>query len=81
MWGVWGGGGGTVQGPVKEQQPDVMSHRGDSSPQTSPPPETKVTIVGKKKIYDTENLIGPFWYTRFGVPDPPPPPAQKTRCA
>ena len=34
-----------------------------------PPPQTKVTIVGKNEIYIRENLMGPFL-----VPDPPPPP-------
>ena len=49
----------TVQGPVKEQQPDGMSHGGDPFPKTPfPPPQTKVTIVGKNEIYNRVVLNG-----------------------
>ena len=64
----------TVQGPVKEQQPDGMSHRGDPSPKTpSPPPQTKVTIVGKNEIYNRENLVRPFLVHQVLGPKAPPP--------
>ena len=34
---------------------------GDPSPKTpSPPPQTKVTTVGKNEIYNRENLVRPF---------------------
>ena len=38
-----------------------------------PPPPTKVTIVGKKELYNRENLIGPFWVHELLGPRPPPP--------
>ena len=37
-------------------------------PLWTPPAQNKVTIIGKN-----ENLVGPFFYTDFWVPDPPPP--------
>ena len=49
----------TVQGPVKEQQPDGMSHPTPGPP----PPRTKVTITGKI-------LLDLFWQTNFWPPDP-----------
>ena len=40
----------------------------------TPPPQTKVTIVGKNDIYRWASLVGPFfWYTIFWVPDLLPP--------
>ena len=54
---------------------------GDPSPKTpSPPPQTKVTIVGKNEIYNRENLVRPFLVHQVLGPKPPPPlppPAQK----
>ena len=37
--------------------------------------QTEVTIVGKNEIYNTENLVGPFWVDNFfgSRPSPPPP--------
>ena len=46
----------TVQAPVKEQQPDGMSHGGYSPP---PPPQTKGTIVGSNEMYRWGRLMGP----------------------
>ena len=47
---------------------------GDPSPKTpSPPPQTKVTIVGKNEIYNRENPAGHIWYTKFWVQNPLPP--------
>ena len=46
----------------------------DPSPQTaSPPPQTKVTIVGKNEIYKRENLVGLFLVQKLLGPRPPPP--------
>ena len=39
----------------------------------APPPQTKVTIAGKNDICKREIWSGQFWYTKFWVPDPPPP--------
>ena len=39
-----------------------------------PPPQTKVTIVGKNEIYNWENLIGPFLVHKLLGPRPPPSP-------
>ena len=64
----------TVQGPVKKQQPDGMSHEGVLPPRTPPPPETKVSIVGKNEVYHWENLVGPFLLYNFLAPRTPPPP-------
>ena len=54
---------------------------GDPSPKTpSPPPQTKVTIVGKNEIYNRKNLVRPFLVHQVLGPKPPPPlppPAQK----
>ena len=57
------------------ERPKIIGGR--SAPQDRPPPplQTKVTIVGKNEIYKRENLMAPFWYTNFWVPDPPSPPA------
>ena len=47
---------------------------GDPSPKSpSPPPQTKVTIVGKSEIYNREIWSGHFWYTKFWVQNPLPP--------
>ena len=79
-WGVFAycGGGGGEQGffrIIKTQG------GGDPSPKTpSPPPQTKVTIVGKNEIYNRENLVRPFLVHQVLGPKPPaplPPPAQK----
>ena len=37
-----------------------------------PPPQTKVTIVGKNKIYRRENLTGPFLVHKLLGPRPSP---------
>ena len=37
-----------------------------------PPPQTKVTIVGKSEIYRWENLVGPFLVHKLLGPRPPP---------
>ena len=54
---------------------------GNPSPKTpSPPPQTKVTIVGKNEIYNRENLVRPFLVHQVLGPKPPPPlprPAEK----
>ena len=42
-------------------------------PVPPPPPETKVTIVGKNKIYNRENLVGPFLVHKILGPSPPLP--------
>ena len=55
----------------------------DPSPKSpSPPPQAKVTIVGKNEIYNRENLVRPFLVHQVlgpkpPPPPPPPPPAQK----
>ena len=59
----------SVQGPVKDQQPDGVSHRG--YPPLDPP--NKVTIVGKNEIYDREALVGPFLGHKILDPRPPLP--------
>ena len=47
---------------------------GDPSPKTpSPPPQTKVTIVGKNEIYNRENLVRPFLVHQVLGDKPPPP--------
>ena len=57
--GCWGSFGDAPQGffrRIKNQ-----GGGGDPSPKTpSPPPQTKVTIVGKNEIYNRENLVRPF---------------------
>ena len=59
----------------------IKNQRGGGSPKTpSPPPQTKVTIVGKNEIYKRENLVRPFLVHQVLGPKPPaplPPPAQK----
>ena len=53
---------------------------GDPSPKTpSPPPQTKVTIVGKNEIYNRENLVRPFLVHQVLGSKPPalPPPCSK----
>ena len=40
----------------------------------TPPPPTKVTIVGKNEVYHWENLVGPFVIHKLLGPRPPPPP-------
>ena len=63
----------TVQGPVKEQQPDGMSHRGVPPPPLDPPPpQTKGTIVGRNEIYRWETLVRPFLVHKFGLGPRPP---------
>ena len=37
-----------------------------------PPPQTKVTIVGKKRFTIGKIWSGPFWHTNFWVLNPPP---------
>ena len=59
----------SVQGPVKKQQPDEMSHGG--APQ--PPAQTKVTIVGNNGIGDRENPIGPSLVRALLGPNPATP--------
>ena len=39
----------------------AVHHRSRGFPRPPPPPETKVTLVGKNKSYNRENLVGPFW--------------------
>ena len=62
----------------------IKNQGGGASPQTpSPPPQTKVTIVGKNEIYNRENLVRPFLVHQVLGPKPPPPlppPAQKKPC-
>ena len=61
----------TVQGPVKEQQPDGMSHRGAGPP---PPPKDQSDHRGKKRnvpLGKSDRAI--FWFKHFCVPDPPLP--------
>ena len=48
---------------------------GDPSPKTpSPPPQTKVTIVGKNEIHNRENLVRSLLVHQVLGPKPPPPP-------
>ena len=54
----------------------IMKNQGGPPPQSpsSPPLQTKVTIVGKHEIYKRGNLIGPFLvHTLLGPRTPPPP--------
>ena len=62
----------------------IKNQGGGASPKTpSPPPQTKVTIVGKNEIYNRENVVRPFLVHQVLGPKPPPPlppsppPAQK----
>ena len=60
-----------------------MKTKGGGRLPPKPPPQTKVTIVGKNEIYNKENLVGPFLVHKiFGsqTPSPPPPSAQQTPC-
>ena len=63
---------------------EYLKTKGGGSPKTpSPPPQTKVTIVGKNEIYNRENLVRPFLVHQVLGPKPPPPlppPAQKKPC-
>ena len=55
---------------------------GGGSPKTpSPPPQTKVTIVGRNETYNWENLVEPFLVHKLLGPKPPlpPPPPVKRR--
>ena len=47
----------------------AVHHRG--YPWT-PPPQTKVAIVGKKEIFNRENLVGPLLVHKLLGPRPPP---------
>ena len=52
----------------------IKNQGGGPSPKTpSPPPQTKVTIVGKNEIYNRENLVRPFLVHQVLGPKPPPP--------
>ena len=59
-------GGGVEQGSIRK----AVHCRWRGGP---PPPQTKVTIVGKNEIYRWKIWLGHFKYTNFWVPDPPPP--------
>ena len=54
-----------VSGSLTLEQPTTIGE--------PPPPRGKVPIVRKNEIYNRENLIGPFLYAIFWVPDPLPP--------
>ena len=47
--------------------------RGGTPPDPPPPPKTKVTIVGKTKLYRREHLVGPFLGHHLLGPRPPLP--------
>ena len=49
-------------------------HRRRSPP--CPPPQTKVTVVGKGEIHRCKNLVGPFLVHKLLGPRPPPPPTE-----
>ena len=71
----------TVQGPVKKQQPDGMSHGGGGGypPWTPPPfPQTKETIAGKSDICRWGNPMGPSLAIKLLGPRPPPLPPLNT---
>ena len=56
----------TVQGPIKEQQPDGMSHRG-----VNPPPSTpKGPSWDKTNLLLGKILLGHVWHTNFRPPPP-----------
>ena len=55
----------TVQGPVKEQQPDRMSHMGGTLPFDPPPPLTQISQREKPKFTKGNIDLGYFWYTNF----------------
>ena len=56
----------TVQGPVKEQQPDGMSH----TPSWTPPPPDQSDHRGKKRNLQ---YVGPFLIHKLSTRRPPPP--------
>ena len=66
------------------------SEEGGLTPPGPPAPQTKGAIVGSNKIYNRENLVGPFWVHTLLGPRPPsllssnvslPPPAPHAmRC-
>ena len=71
---LYGGGGQGFFRIIKNQG------GGGPLPKTpSPPPQTKVTIVGKTKFTIGKIWSGHFWYTKFWVqnPLPPSPPCSK----
>ena len=52
---------GKRQGFFRTIKTQGRGGEGGGSPKTpSPPPQTKVTIVGKNEIYNRENLVRPF---------------------
>ena len=63
----------TVQGPVKEQQSDGMSHGGGYPPPpgSPPPPPDQSDHRGKERNLQLGNLIGPFLVHTL-LPPPPP---------
>ena len=79
-WGGWFGLGGGA-GLLVHFFRIIKNQGGGASPKTpSPPPQTKVTIVGKNEIYNSQNLVRPFLVHQVLGPKPPPPlppPAQK----
>ena len=65
----FGGGGG--QGSIR-----MAVHRrrrgGVPPPPLDPHPRNQGDHRGKNEIYRWETLVGPFWYTSFLGPRPPP---------
>ena len=58
------------KGPAREVEwPYTIGGGGVSPVPDPPPPQTKVTIVGKKKIYNLtwKTFSGHYWCTNFGV--------------
>ena len=55
----------TVQGPVKEQQPDGMSHRGDGGDAPPPPP---LYVVVRSPCHEKKMILQM------------PPPARTSQC-
>ena len=52
----------------------IKTQGGGASPKTpSPPPQTKVTTVGKNEIYNKENMVRPFLVHQVLGPKTPPP--------
>ena len=56
------------------------TRRVGTHPWTRPPPQTKVTIAGKNKIDQRENLVRPFLVHKLLGSRPPPPSTTSLLC-
>ena len=62
------------QCPIPRAYLEYWKIKGGSPKTPSPPPKTRVTIVGKNGIFKREHLVRPFLVRKLLGPRPPPPP-------